>query len=131
MNLNSRLAGGLALAIGLAFTSNTAFADGCGYGPTGDPGYGWSTGHIVFNKQEGSTAYCRVVGNAPNSWIRCTINKNNTCTDFNSKSWGDMGYENTQYWADINDDGIIDFCREVGNKPNTFTSCIIGPDFAS
>jgi hypothetical protein len=116
------------IAVLLALTSNIAFADGC---PIDDWGYPWSWGHILFNKQAGSTAYCRVVGDRPNWFIRCTVNTNNVCTTVESKAWLDMGYEGTQYWADVNDDGNIDFCREVGNKPNTFTKCILGPKFDS
>jgi hypothetical protein len=118
---------GLLFAL-LILTSGVAYADGC---PMDDFGYPWSWGHILFNKQAGSTAYCRVVGNRPNWFIRCTVSTNNTCKNVDSKTWTDMGYEGTQYWTDINDDGNIDFCREVGNPPNTFIRCIMGPTFES
>jgi hypothetical protein len=132
MNLNYGLMGGFALAIGLALTSNMAFAGSCS---KGDPGYGWSTGNIQYNKQAGTTAYCRVVGNRPDWFIRCTVNKETDpnksaiCEDVNSRAWADMGYQDTQYWADINDDGAIDFCREVGGPGPHFISCIMGPNF--
>jgi hypothetical protein len=101
----------------------------------GDAGYDWSRGNILFDKQTGNAAYCRVVGNQQNGIIRCTVKRsNNVCTDVNSKNW-DMGNLNTQYWADVNGDGIIDFCRELDKKGtesvSPFIKCILGPNFES
>jgi hypothetical protein len=120
------------IAVLLALTSNMAFADGCP--PPKDLGYPWSVGNILFDKRELHMAYCRVVGNVPNWYILCTVNKgtpqkNNVCEDIQSRAWKDMGYEYTQYWADVNDDGFIDFCRVVGDPPNYYTKCILGPEF--
>jgi len=111
----------------LALTSNKAIAEFiC---PVSDPGYTWSWGWVQFSKQEGSTAYCRVLGISPNWFIRCTVNTGNTCKDVDSKAWVDMGFPGTQYWADVNGDGYIDFCRTAANPPNTSTRCILGPKF--
>jgi hypothetical protein len=111
----------------LALTSSMAFAVEC---PINDQGYAWSVGNIQFNRLDGSNAYCRVVGNPGNWWIRCTIQKSdNTCTETNSKVWSDMGYLGTEYWADSRVNGQMDFCRLVGNPPNRFKRCILGPNF--
>jgi hypothetical protein len=116
----------------LALTSSMAFAQGCP--KPGDHGYLWSVGNILFSKKDGSTAYCTVIGNRPAFRINCTVNENpkgpNSCKLVESPNFGDSGYEDTQYWADINDDGFIDFCREVGNAPSQrFFSCLMGPNF--
>lgn len=112
----------------LALISSTAFAsESC---DTSDPGYPWSTAHVEFQKDI-SSAFCRAVGNKPTWFIRCSVNdrKSGGCKTVESSAIPDMGYEYSQYWADKNDDGYIDFCREVGNRPGSFTRCALGPSF--
>jgi len=112
----------------LAFTSSVTFAaESC---DTSDPGYPWSTAHVEFQKNV-SSGYCRVVGDRPSWFIRCSVDDRKTggCKTIESSAVPDMGYEGSQYWADKNDDGYIDFCREAGNKPGTFTRRALGPEF--
>jgi hypothetical protein len=100
-----------------------------------DAGYNWSSASVEFEKNT-SAAFCRVIGNGHDhevsDWrIRCTIRvyKTGECKTKESEYFPDMGYENTQFWADKNGDGFIDFCRSVGDKNNPFRQCRLGPDF--
>lgn len=38
----------------------------------------------------------------------------------------DCGYEGTRYLSDVNRDGAFEYCRTVGDEPNTYVTCTRG-----
>ncbi len=89
-----------------------------------DKGYENSLRQFVDINGDGKIDYCREVGNHPNTFIACaTINSNGILEEYGYEI-RDKGYENSiRQFKDVNGDGKVDYCREVGNHPNTFIAC--------
>ncbi|WPB78998.1 RHS repeat-associated core domain-containing protein [Archangium violaceum] len=104
---------------------------GMGFGGTYSSGvidWGYESGRewTDFNG-DGRADYCRRVGgtNGSSSYMSCTVS---TGTGFGN-TWAtgvvDWGYDNGRQWADVDGDGLSDFCRTVGNTNSSskYVSC--------
>jgi hypothetical protein len=72
------------------------------------------------------TEYCRFVGGNP-AFLSCALSNGTTFGqyDVNSATSLDQGYGNLpRFMADVNGDGIPDYCRFVGGNP-AFLSCAL------
>jgi hypothetical protein len=89
-----------------------------------DVGYPEGRSWVDFDA-DGKVDYCRVVGTGyPNSYVRCTFSDGRTFgPTINSESL-DWGFPDSRKWADVNDDKMPDFCREIGNN-REFYSCTL------
>jgi hypothetical protein len=77
---------------------------------------------------DGKADYCRFVGTAPNIFLSCALSSGTAfgAYDVNSAQGFDAGYDNMgRFMADVNGDGMADFCRFVGTAPNIFLSCAL------
>jgi uncharacterized membrane protein YgcG len=76
---------------------------------------------------DGVQDYCRFVGDAPNVFLSCQLGceagNYGVSTGFSSVQGIDQGYGGTGQMVDVNGDKRADFCRTVGNAPNTFSAC--------
>lgn len=64
---------------------------------------------------DGKADFCRLIGTTDNYQMACTLS---TGTGFGQTvtsmvNWS--GYDGMRWWADVNGDGLPDFCRLVGN----------------
>lgn len=90
---------------------------------------------------DGRADLCRITGTnyAGSSYLRCRLSDGNTFTTetgpgggidpgFDSNASGDL--RSMRYWADVNGDGLADFCRGTGSyNPNFVLRCSLAPDF--
>ncbi|XP_041369476.1 uncharacterized protein LOC121383473 isoform X1 [Gigantopelta aegis] len=100
-----------------------------------DLGYGYMfQGWVDIKGQGANNDYCRVVGpsaNSPYKWLSCALSgtQGDSQYNYNPPNGGlvsfDAGYTNTWYMSDANGDGRADYCRCVGNRPNTYVSCML------
>ena len=77
---------------------------------------------------DGRADFCRFVGTAPNIFLSCALSSGTAFGgyDVNSAQGFDAGYDNMgRFMADVNGDGMADFCRFVGTAPNIFLSCAL------
>jgi hypothetical protein len=83
-------------------------------------------GWVDVTKSGKNYDYCRIVKDADNntSRISCSSTYDTNQYNFNSISNIDLGYSNTQYMKDESGNGRADFCRCMGNPPNTYVSCL-------
>jgi hypothetical protein len=91
-----------------------------------DPGYDTMPRFMVDVNGDGKADYCRFVGDAPNIFLSCALQTSNGFGqyDVNSQPGYDAGYGNMpRFMADVNGDGRADYCRYVGDAPNSFLSC--------
>jgi len=79
--------------------------------------------------------FCRVVKNAGQSFVQCTLS---TGTGFSGSMMSpaiDPGYDTGRTWADVSADGQADYCRFVGgqNMVNSYVQCTLstGTGFGS
>lgn len=94
-----------------------------------DPGYGDQPRFQVDVNADGRADYCRVVGNSPNLFLSCAFAGSSGFGNYNLNSGAgaanfDLGHSaSPRLMADVNADNRADYCRFVGNPPNTFLSC--------
>jgi hypothetical protein len=88
---------------------------------------GYEEGRVWFDFDgNGADDYCRLVGNKEHPFFSCQfVEADGTCGQVRSLNLKDMGYPGTREWADANNDGIPDFCRQVGNTGLEFTRCAV------
>jgi hypothetical protein len=104
-----RVAAGTALCTTFASTISSFALDG-----------GWPAGRAWADvNADGRADYCRRVGDAPNTFMQCTLSTGSgfgqTITSGRIE-WGqDAGYA----WVDFDGDGDRDFCRPVGASVTT------------
>ncbi|HVG11079.1 MAG TPA: M12 family metallo-peptidase [Thermoanaerobaculia bacterium] len=96
--------------------------------PSLDRGYDTFRGMADVNG-DGRADYCRFVGNAPDIFLSCALATASGFGnyDFNSAPGFDAGFA-FRGMADVNGDGRADYCRFVGNVPNTYLSCALATD---
>ena len=85
---------------------------------------------VDFNG-DGLSDFCRSVGGNHNQRISCTLS---TGTNFGETIMSDRldwGYSEGRSWADMNGDGLADYCRVVGVLNNQRVGCTLstGTDF--
>jgi subtilisin family serine protease len=95
-----------------------------------DPGYPDRPRFMADANADGRADYCRFVGNDPNTFLSCALAKADSTFgnyDVNGIPGNfDPGYsDRSRFMADVNADGRADYCRFVGNDPNTFLSCAL------
>jgi hypothetical protein len=78
---------------------------------------------------DGKADYCREVGNRPHSFLSCALATQNGFNPTHPYQILDLGYaDSIRAFADVNGDGKADYCREVGNRPDSYLACILAGD---
>ncbi len=114
--------------IACALATDSGFQEEYGYGRINDKGYDNPLRQFADVNGDGKTDYCREVGNPPNTFISCAMATNNGFNEYGYRI-NDKGYHNSiRQFADVNGDGKADYCREVGNRPDSYISCAIATD---
>ncbi|MDO6581317.1 RHS repeat-associated core domain-containing protein [Photobacterium sp. 2_MG-2023] len=77
---------------------------------------------------DGASDYCRAVGDksGANSRLRCSLGSVGKVSDLKTGfevANFDWGYSDKRWWVDLNKDGKQDYCRAVGDHPNTYMRC--------
>lgn len=99
-----------------------------------DKGYGEYPRFLADVNNDGINDYCRAVGDAPNIFLSCQLGGRNGFSSnpygFNSEAGKtDLGYPGTGWMEDVNADGRMDYCRQVGTAPNRFYAALLaGPN---
>ncbi|XP_072048564.1 uncharacterized protein [Amphiura filiformis] len=85
--------------------------------------------------QGASNDYCRVVAGGAQKYLSCALAGTKGESEFNynsvnaSQVWMDVGHKDTWYMKDEDGDGKDDYCRCVGEPPETFVlSCMKAGD---
>ncbi|XP_072048571.1 uncharacterized protein [Amphiura filiformis] len=84
--------------------------------------------------QGASNDYCRVVADGAHKYLSCALAGTKGESEFNynsvnaSQVWMDVGHKDTWYMKDEDGDGKDDYCRCVGERPETFVSCMKAGD---
>lgn len=100
-----------------------------------DRGYGdLPLMHEDVNR-DGRWDYCRFVGNRGELFFSCALqDQDGTFHDddqyaYNSVKGFDLGYaDEPRMFEDVDGDGRREYCRIVGDRPNTFLSCNLARD---
>ncbi|XP_072048568.1 uncharacterized protein [Amphiura filiformis] len=80
--------------------------------------------------QGASNDYCRVVVDGAQEYLSCALAGTEGESEFNfnsanaSQVWMDVGHKETWYMKDEDGDGKDDYCRCVGERSQTFVSCM-------
>ncbi|XP_064594737.1 uncharacterized protein LOC135461529 [Liolophura sinensis] len=89
----------------------------------GDPMYfqGWAD----VQGQGAANDYCRVIGKKKRRFLSCALaGSSGQGHTFVSQRGVDLGHQSTWFMRDIDGDGRDDYCRCVGEKPQTRISCL-------
>jgi len=94
-----------------------------------DPGYADRPRFLVDVNKDGFKDYCRATGDASRIYFSCILGGRSgfgeNSYEFKSPGRTDFGYSRTTWMQDVNGDGRMDFCRQVGDQPNTFYGAIL------
>jgi hypothetical protein len=118
-----------------------AFASPAGFGnydlSSGKGAAGLDTGftdmptYLVDVNDDKRADYCRFVGNSPNIFLSCALATaagfgNYDINSGKAPAGFDLGYGHLpRLMADVNGDRRADYCRFVGNAPDTYLSCAV------
>jgi hypothetical protein len=94
-----------------------------------DPGYAHRPRFLADVNKDGFKDYCRATGDASLIHLSCLLGGRYgfgvNSYEFKSSGKTDFGYTGTSWMQDVNGDGRLDYCRQVGDHPNTFHAAIL------
>lgn len=94
-----------------------------------DPGYADRPRFLADVNKDGFKDYCRATGDASRIHLSCLLGGQygfgENSYEFRSPGNTDFGYAGTSWMQDVNGDGRMDYCRQVGDEPNSFYAAIL------
>lgn len=92
-----------------------------------DIGYADHPRFLADVNNDGFADYCRATGDASRIYLSCQLGRRTgfSVNEFRSQGKTDFGYAGTRWMEDVNGDGRMDFCRQVGDAPNRFYAAIL------
>jgi hypothetical protein len=124
----------LTLALGVTALAQTA-AEPLGDNdiPAGisDPGHGSPYPRFLADvNNDGIKDFCRVVGEKPNLYFSCAFGERkgfgkNEYAYNSEAAKTNFGHEGTAWMQDVNGDGRMDYCRQVGAEPTKYYAAML------
>jgi hypothetical protein len=95
-----------------------------------DHGYGPGRQFVDING-DGKADLCRIVGSNP-YYLKCAISTGTTFVDtYIGGVLNDPGYAEGRAWADVNGDGLPDFCRLTNGSAPYNVTCRVSPAYTT